>query len=98
MAACSRKLSGYAPAGWNAGADPLYWREGPHRHAVALIQSALGVPRQTIYEGYLTSNLRREIAIWRWTALVWFASRLRTPPSRFRPLLETSACLLAGLF
>jgi len=66
--------------------------------AVALIQSALGVPRQTIYEGYLTSNLRREIAIWRWTALVWFASCLRTPPSRFRPLLETRHAYLQAFF
>ena len=66
--------------------------------AVALIQSALGVPRQTIFEGYLTSNLRREIAIWRWTALVWFASRLRTLPSHFRPLLETRHAYLQAFF
>jgi protein-tyrosine phosphatase len=66
--------------------------------AVALIQSALGVPRQAIFEGYLTSNLRREIAIWRWTALVWVASRLRTPPSHFRPLLETRHAYLRAFF
>ncbi len=66
--------------------------------AVALIQSALGVPRQAIFEGYLTSNLRREIAIWRWAALVWFASRLRTSPSHFRPLLETRQAYLQAFF
>jgi len=66
--------------------------------AVALIQSALGVPRQVIFDGYLSSNLRRELVIWRWTSLVWLASRLRTPPSRFRPLLETRRPYLQAFF
>jgi protein-tyrosine phosphatase len=66
--------------------------------AVALIQSALGVPRQVIFDGYLTSNLRRELVIWRWTTLVWLASRLRTPPAHFRPLLETRRAYLQAFF
>ncbi len=66
--------------------------------AMALIQSALRVPRQAIFDDYLTSNLRRELFIWRWTTLIWFASRLRTPPSRFRPLLETRRLYLQSFF
>jgi len=66
--------------------------------AIALIQSALGVPREAIFKGYLASNLRRELAIWRWTALIWFASRLRTTPRRFRPLLETRTVYLQSFF
>ena len=66
--------------------------------AVALIQSALGMPRQAIFDGYLTSNLRRELVIWRWTALTWLASRLRTRPSTFRPLLETRSLYLQAFF
>jgi protein-tyrosine phosphatase len=66
--------------------------------AVALVQTALGVPRQSVFEGYLASNLRRELVIQRWTTLVWLASRLRTPPSHFRPLLETRGLYLQAFF
>jgi protein-tyrosine phosphatase len=56
------------------------------------------MPRQAIFDGYLTSNLRRELVIWRWTALTWLASRLRTRPSTFRPLLETRSLYLQAFF
>jgi len=66
--------------------------------AVALIQSALGVPREAIYQGYLYSHPRRDRTLWGLMALIWVASRLRTPPARVRPLLEARRPYLQSFF
>jgi protein-tyrosine phosphatase len=66
--------------------------------AVALIQSALGVPRETIFEGYLYSHPRRERTLWLLTTLIWGMSLLRTPPPRVRPLLEARRAYLQSFF
>ena len=65
---------------------------------VALVQSALGVPRDTIFNGYLYSHPRRNNTL-RWLMLlIWVVSRLRTPPARVRPLLEARRLYLQSFF
>jgi protein-tyrosine phosphatase len=66
--------------------------------AVALIQSALGVDRETIFDGYLYSHPRRTSTLRRLTILIWAASLLRTPPSRVKPLLEARRSYLQVFF
>ena len=66
--------------------------------AIAVILSAVGVPRETIYEDFLLSNLFLERRTKVYTFLAWLGSLFRVPRSELRPLLEVRREYLESAF
>ncbi|MDJ0944845.1 MAG: tyrosine-protein phosphatase [Kiloniellales bacterium] len=84
------------------GARPavIHCADGKDRtgFAVAVVLSAVGVPRETVYEDFLLSNVFLERRTRLYAFLASFGSLFRVPRSEVRPLLEVRRAYLEAAF
>ena len=84
------------------GARPavIHCADGKDRtgFAIAMILSAVGVPRETVYEDFLLSNVFLERRTKLYSFLAWFGSLFRVPRKEIRPLLEVRREYLEAAF
>jgi protein-tyrosine phosphatase len=66
--------------------------------SIALIQTMLGVPRDTVFADYLNTPPRRAQAMRRLSWMIWLFSLSRTSPATLGPLLEPRQAYLAAFF
>lgn len=84
------------------GARPavIHCADGKDRtgFAIAIILSAVGVPRETVYEDFMLSNVFLERRAKFYSFLAWFGSLFRVSRKEIRPLLEVRREYLEAAF